>query len=119
MALQTLRGPRVLLINIRLMKHFSSGAELAKEMGISAGVLADTFSKYNEIARSKKDPFGKKYFHNVPFDINDSFWVAIISKFLTNAAPVLHFTMGGIQIDEHSQVLSPSGPVQGLFAVCL
>ncbi|KAJ1568955.1 Osmotic growth protein 1, partial [Nowakowskiella sp. JEL0078] len=40
---------------------------------------------------------------------NDSFWVAIV-------CPVLHFTMGGIQIDEKSQVLGQNGIISGLFA---
>lgn len=93
-----------------LMKHFKSGAELAKEMGVPVATLADTFAKYNAVATSKKDPYGKKFFRNTPFDVADNFWVAIVT-------PVLHFTMGGINIDEHSNVLSPNGAVPGLFAV--
>ncbi|KAL3901655.1 MAG: hypothetical protein SGCHY_000430 [Lobulomycetales sp.] len=92
-----------------LMKHFKSGAELAKEMGVPVATLADTFAKYNAVATSKKDPYGKKFFRNTPFDVADNFWVAIVT-------PVLHFTMGGINIDEHSNVLSPNGAVPGLFA---
>lgn len=43
-----------------LMKRFDSGDAVAKEMGISPSVLKATFEKYNEGAKSKKDPFGKK-----------------------------------------------------------
>jgi succinate dehydrogenase/fumarate reductase flavoprotein subunit len=78
-------------------------------MGVSANKLEDTFNKYNEAAQSKKCPFGKKYFHNVPFKLNDFFHVAFVT-------PVLHFTMGGLEIDEFSHVLSSNGPVPGLFA---
>ncbi|KAJ3039763.1 hypothetical protein HDV00_011890 [Rhizophlyctis rosea] len=92
-----------------LMKHFKSGQHLAKEMGISPSVLESTFSKYNDFAKNKNDPFGKKFFHNLPFVADDEFWVAIVT-------PVLHFTMGGIQIDEQSQVLGGSGAIPGLFA---
>ncbi|KAJ3172299.1 hypothetical protein HK101_011166 [Irineochytrium annulatum] len=94
-----------------LMKHFKSGADLAKEFGIPTNVLKETFEKYNSIASSKNCPFGKKFFHNTPFDINDSFWVSVVT-------PVLHFTMGGVQIDEHSRVLSgaAASPIPGLFA---
>ena len=42
------------------MKHFKTGQELAQDMGVSADKLADTFDKYNEIAKNGGDPFGKK-----------------------------------------------------------
>ncbi|KAJ1553738.1 hypothetical protein HK096_006640, partial [Nowakowskiella sp. JEL0078] len=92
-----------------LMKYYPSGAELAREMGISPNVLTETFSKYNEGAGKKNDQFGKRFFHNLPMETSDSFWVAIV-------CPVLHFTMGGIQIDEKSQVIGQNGIVPGLFA---
>ena len=43
-----------------LMKRFESGEALAKEMGIKPEVLKKTFDDYNQIAKAKKDPFGKK-----------------------------------------------------------
>ncbi|RKP26505.1 FAD binding domain-containing protein [Syncephalis pseudoplumigaleata] len=93
-----------------LMKHFANGQSLAKEMGIAAGKLDDTFKKYNEIAATKKDPFGKKFFHNVPISMTDDFHVAIVT-------PVLHFTMGGIGITPDSQVRAADDKViPGLFA---
>jgi flavocytochrome c len=93
-----------------LMKQFKSGQELAKELKVSPSVLEETFRKYNEVAANKTDPYGKKFFHNVPFKMDDEFWVAIV-------CPVLHFTMGGLQIDEHCQVKNASGEViPGLFA---
>ena len=42
------------------MKKFSSGDELAKEMGLSPNVLKKTFDDYMEAARTKNDKFGKK-----------------------------------------------------------
>ncbi|KAJ3171577.1 hypothetical protein HDU88_007657 [Geranomyces variabilis] len=93
-----------------LMKHFKSADALAKEMGIQKDVLDSTFVKYNEIARTKNDPFGKRFFHNLPWKGEDEFFVAVVT-------PVLHFTMGGIQIDEFSNVLKQGGKnVEGLFA---
>ena len=91
------------------MKHYKSGAEMAKDCKIPLKNLESTFATYSEIAKTKKDPFGKKFFSNAPFTVEDSYWVAIV-------CPVLHFTMGGVQIDEFSNVLSNSGPVPGLFA---
>jgi cytochrome b involved in lipid metabolism len=93
-----------------LMKKMS-GKELAKEIGCGEGALSKTFSEYNDIADGKKkDPYGKKFFHNMPFDINDTFHVAIME-------PVLHFTMGGIEINDKAQVLnSEKKPFDGLYA---
>lgn len=93
-----------------LMKKMS-GKELARDIGCSEHALQKTFSDYNDIADGKKkDPFGKKFFHNLPFDINDTFHVAIME-------PVLHFTMGGIEINDKAQVLNADGaPFDGLYA---
>lgn len=66
-----------------LMKKMT-GAELAKEIGCGTDHLSRTFQKYNAIADGKeKDPFGKKYFHNGPFSVDDTFHVALME-------PVLH-----------------------------
>lgn len=93
-----------------LMKHFKSGHDLAKEMRISASTLGEEFEKYNAIAKTKKDPFGKKFFHHANFTLEDSFWVAVV-------CPVLHFTMGGIEIDADAQVKSVDGGIMsGVFA---
>ena len=93
-----------------LMKKMT-GKELAKEIGCSEEALQKTFLEYNDIADGKtKDPFGKKFFHNLPFNIDDTFHVAIME-------PVLHFTMGGIEINDKAQVLNPEGePFEGLYA---
>ena len=93
-----------------LMKKMS-GKQLAKEIGCSEEHLQSTFSTYNDIADGKKkDPFGKKFFHNLPFNIDDTFHVAIME-------PVLHFTMGGIEINDKAQVLNSQGkPFDGLYA---
>lgn len=94
-----------------LMKKMT-GKELAKEIGCGEQALQATFKDYNAIADGKmKDPFGKKFFHNLPFDINDTFHVALME-------PVLHFTMGGIEINDQAQCLNSDGkPFDGLF-VC-
>ncbi|KAI1271783.1 FAD binding domain-containing protein [Xylaria sp. FL0933] len=93
-----------------LMKKMS-GQELAKEIGCKPDHLQKTFTTYNAIAEGKqKDPWGKKFFHNMPLDINDTFHVALME-------PVLHFTMGGIEINDKAQVLNQSKqPFEGLFA---
>ncbi|KAI8624224.1 FAD binding domain-containing protein [Xylariaceae sp. FL1651] len=93
-----------------LMKKMS-GQQLAKEIGCTPEHLQKTFTTYNSIAEGKqKDPWGKKFFHNMPLDINDTFHVSLME-------PVLHFTMGGIEINDKAQVLNQSKqPFEGLYA---
>lgn len=93
-----------------LMKKMT-GRQLAKEIGCSEDALQKTFTDYNNIADGKqKDPFGKKFFHNLPVDINDDFHVSVME-------PVLHFTMGGIEINDKAEVLNADGaPFEGLYA---
>jgi succinate dehydrogenase/fumarate reductase flavoprotein subunit/predicted heme/steroid binding protein len=94
------------------MRHFKSGADLAKEMGISPTKLEQVFKEYNTYASGqKKDPFGKKFFQNHPFEITDEFHVALME-------PVLHFTMGGVEIDDQARILINNGetPFEGLWA---
>ncbi|BFZ63615.1 Osmotic growth protein [Saitoella coloradoensis] len=97
-----------------LMKRFNSGQEVAAEMGIEAEVLAQTFAEYNTYASGEKpDPFKKKFFQNAPVEMEDeTFHVALMQ-------PVLHYTMGGIEINDIGQILSsstPPAPIEGLFA---
>lgn len=93
-----------------LMKKMT-GKELAKDIGCTPEHLQKTFQTYNRIADGKeKDPWGKKFFHNLPVDINDDFHVAVME-------PVLHFTMGGIEINDKAQVLNQEQkPFEGLYA---
>lgn len=88
-----------------------TGAELAKEIGCGEAALKKTFDEYNQIAEGKKkDPWNKKFFHNGPFSIDDTFHVSVME-------PVLHFTMGGIEINDKAQVLNSEGkPFDGLYA---
>jgi flavocytochrome c len=93
----------------KLMKFFKTGKDLANEMGISLATLVQTFSEYNEAAKNITDKWGKKYFHNTPLGINDSFWVAIVT-------PVVHYCMGGVKITTDAEVLGKSKRINGLYA---
>lgn len=91
------------------MKRFDSGEALAKEFGLAPAVLKKTFEEYNQSVRTQKDPFGKKFFQG-EWKFDDFFHVAVMT-------PVLHYTMGGLEIDAESRVLDKAGkPVPGLFA---
>merc|ERR1719439_399822 len=118
-----------------VMKYYASGADLAKDMGVDLQVLVDTHQKHYEAAKkTEKDPdggphpaypsgkswddasgptgSGKKFYHNIISGAqvaSEPFYVAIIT-------PVIHYCMGGLEIDENSNVVGPKGPIQGLYA---
>jgi len=93
-----------------VMKVFKSGSDLAAEMGVPVSKLQETFTAYNKYATNKNDPWEKKYFPAVPFDVEDTFNVAIVR-------PVNHYTMGGVGIDTDARVMHENGNViPGLFA---
>ena len=110
-----------------VMKYFASARDLAKEMDISEKVLETTFNSYNTIAAKQAenpdggpydaygggkswDEWGKKFFHNLPLSMDDEFHVAIVT-------PVIHYCMGGLEIDANSNVVTTQGkPIMGLYA---
>ena len=100
------------------IKHYSgrglmkklTGKELAEEIGCEQSNLQKTFSEYNKAAEgNEKDQFEKKFFTNTPVEVEDTFHVALMH-------PVLHYTMGGIEINDKAQVLNESQEAfDGLF----
>jgi len=93
----------------KLLKCLNTGKELAKEMNIPIEILELILNTYNDHAKEGKDPYGKKYFHNVPLSIKDSFHVAIIT-------PVVHYCMGGIKISTKCEVMNNNSLIPGLYA---
>merc|ERR1719487_757096 len=119
-----------------VMKHYESGADLAKDMGVDVAVLEATHEAHYQAAKKQeKDPdggsfpaypsgktwdepsgktgSGKKFFHNIiPGSAvkTQKFYVAIIT-------PVIHYCMGGLEVDVNSLVLDSKGePIKGLYA---
>ncbi|KII83289.1 hypothetical protein PLICRDRAFT_119559 [Plicaturopsis crispa FD-325 SS-3] len=93
-----------------LMKKFETGEELAKEIGIPASQLKKTFDDYNAGVKAGKDAYGRKFFSPGEWTLTDSFHVATIT-------PVLHYTMGGVEIDAEARIIDTHGkPIPGLFA---
>merc|ERR1719311_635397 len=118
------------------MKYYASGAELAKDMGVPLSVLEKTHQDHYDAAKkAEKDPdggswpaypsgkswddasgptgSGKKFYHNIIDGsrvATEPFYVAIIT-------PVIHYCMGGLEIDVNSSVIGASGkPIPGLYA---
>jgi len=118
-----------------VMKYYKNGEELAKEMGIDVSVLEETHEGHYQAAKkTEKDPdggswpaypsgkswdepsgktgSGKKFYHNIiPGSAvkTQEFYVAIIT-------PVIHYCMGGLEIDCDSAVYGPDGIIPGLYA---
>merc|ERR1719380_141418 len=109
------------------MKYFASANDLALEMDIAESTLEKTFTDYNTVAaKQTEDPdggpydaygggkswdeWGKKFFHNLPLTLDDEYHVAIVT-------PVIHYCMGGLEIDANSNVVNMQGaPIAGLYA---
>jgi len=96
-----------------VMKKVNHGTELAKEMGISPSALENTFNKYNQFFKNDSDPWGKPadFYRGTPWTLNDEFHVAVVT-------PVVHYTMGGLHIDNKANVLRADNkqPIAGLYA---
>merc|ERR1712109_415915 len=88
-----------------VMKYYSSGEELAEDMGIPLQTLVDTHETHYQAA--------KKFFHNIiPGSAvkTEPFYVAIIT-------PVIHYCMGGLEVDTNSLVVNAEGKaIKGLYA---
>merc|ERR1719195_1357662 len=119
-----------------VMKFYETGAALAKDMGVDLSVLEETHNAHYEASQKQaKDPeggswnaypsgkswdeasgktgSGKKFYHNVikgEAVKTEPFYVAIIT-------PVIHYCMGGLEIDCDSAVFNTDGAViPGLYA---
>jgi len=94
----------------RVMKEFANGRDMAKETGIPVEALMKTFNEYNGYAAKKNDPWGKKFFNGIPWSIDNKFMCATIT-------PVVHYTMGGLVINDKCEVRHTNGrAVPGLMA---
>jgi len=83
--------------------------ELAANMGVSPENLRATVDAYNEaVAGNTADPMGKKL-------LQDSFDKGPF--YASKRVPTIHHTMGGLEINTISQVISKEGSViKGLYA---
>merc|ERR1719171_2897829 len=115
---------------------YESGEALAKDMGVPLSVLEQTHqAHYDAAKKTEKDPdggswpaypsgkswdeasgktgSGKKFYHNIiPGSAvkSEPFYVAIIT-------PVIHYCMGGLEIDVDSAVVGAGGKaIPGLYA---
>lgn len=100
----------------RKLMRTVKGEDLLKEMNVPSSKIEETLATYNKAAKGEiADPFGKKFFPTTPFEYKpDSIYhVSFITR-------VLHFTMGGIKINDICQVIHETdgkeSPFHGLYA---
>ena len=97
-----------------IMQKVEGVQTLAAFIGADLENICNTLFEYQQSASSGVDQFGKTVFSGVPcIDREDCvFYVGTV-------APVLHYCMGGIAIDNQGNVLleESNDPIQGLHAV--
>merc|ERR1719230_144778 len=103
------------------MKYYASGADLAKDMGISVDVLVASHDQhYSAAKKTEKDPDGGQF----PAYPSGKSWdeasgpTGSGKKFYHNIIPpVIHYCMGGLEIDVNSMCMDGEGkPIHGLYA---
>ena len=97
-----------------LLKKFDSLPQLTGWMAargsIDELVLSSTLQRYNADAQNGRDAFNKTFFPNAPFDVSGPFYAGRVT-------PVVHYTMGGVKVDNTGRVLRPDGSqIVGLYA---
>merc|ERR1719162_2234823 len=117
-----------------VMKYYESGEALAKEMGVNVSVMEKEIQDHYEASKKQeKDPdggpwpaypygkswddasgptgSGKKFYANVLEGSQfktEPYYVAIIT-------PVIHYCMGGLEINKEGGVLNKNGAIKGLY----
>lgn len=83
--------------------------ELAEEIGVDPAALTATVEKYNEGMLNGKDEFGKSASPDSVIE-QGPFYASL-------RTPTVHYTMGGIEINENAEVLDADGnAIPGLYA---
>merc|ERR550517_846397 len=91
------------------VKEYETLQDLADELEVDIEVLLETLEVYNEGAHAEEDAFDKKVFP-VLYDVKAKIFAAKIT-------PVIHYTMGGLRINDRAQVLDDHNKVMtGLYA---
>merc|ERR1712063_141395 len=118
-----------------VMREYKTGEEFAQDLGISVDTLIEVHDQHHLASQKQaSEPDGgpynaypdgkswdhasgktgsaKKFFRNVlPGSAvrTEPFYVAIIT-------PVIHYCMGGLEVNTDSSVIGENGPVAGLYA---
>jgi fumarate reductase flavoprotein subunit len=95
--------------HLELVREGVTIKDLAAAINVPADVLEATITTYNKAVASKDDPEFKR--PDMPRPINTPKFYAI------GVQPGIHYTMGGLKIDEQTRVIDKDGkPIPGLYA---
>eukprot|EP01060_Flectonema_neradi_P039830 TRINITY_DN8921_c0_g1_i1.p1 TRINITY_DN8921_c0_g1~~TRINITY_DN8921_c0_g1_i1.p1 ORF type:complete len:1055 (+),score=213.92 TRINITY_DN8921_c0_g1_i1:57-3221(+) len=93
-----------------LLQEYNTLSDVASWMGIPTSTLDATLEEYDTNAAANFDPFGKKQFKGTPMTGSKRWFAGKIT-------PVLHYSMGGLEIDEMGRVLNKDKKaITGLYA---
>jgi flavocytochrome c len=96
-------------INKKLIRKYKDVTAFAKEFGVDDNNLRKTINEYKESMVQGVDEFGKVVFGG-EFKYDDEVYVGVVT-------PSIHYTMGGIKINNNAEVVNKKGRViNGLFA---
>jgi succinate dehydrogenase/fumarate reductase flavoprotein subunit len=89
--------------------------ELAEYTGVSEDTILSTLQEYQAAAQAGVDTFGKDRFPGVPpIADNDN---TEVYYYIGKVEPVLHYCMGGVQINPQGQVMKDQDTIiPGLYA---
>lgn len=92
----------------KMIRKFASLEELAATYSVSLKGIKKTLKKYKEASKKGIDEYNKTVFPTI-FEENDTFYAGQIT-------PVVHYTMGGIKINERAEVIGENEEkINGLY----
>eukprot|EP00127_Corallochytrium_limacisporum_P000621 Clim_evm20s22 gene=Clim_evmTU20s22 len=92
-----------------LLVQADNADDAAAKFGIDTAGLKKTIEEYTKDAAAGKDAFGKTVFPTKTFSADEKLTVAMVT-------PSVHYTMGGIKIDDEARVLKGDTAIPGFFA---
>ncbi len=94
----------------KLVLNYPNWREFAQAHNVPIETISKTLEEYNQAAKAGSDEFGKVSFESCPFLLDQAVTVMLVT-------PAVHYTMGGLVIDESTRVVRKDGtPIAGLFA---
>jgi fumarate reductase flavoprotein subunit len=94
--------------HLGMAKEATTPEALAQVLGIDPATFAATIATYNKYQQAKDDPEFKRPSMALPLDQANYCSIEV--------QPGVHYTMGGVLINEHAQALRGGSPILGLYA---
>jgi fumarate reductase flavoprotein subunit len=96
--------------HLGFVKEGATPEALAQAIGVDPATFATTIANYNKYQQDKVDPDFKR--PDMPRPVNQPNYYSI------EIQPGIHYTMGGVLLNEHAQAIARNGkPIPGLYAI--